>query len=88
MFSNKLLAYDGLFILYSGFRRVPPLLTLPSIWECEQEFSITMNIKSKNRNQLSGPGHDSVSKFTPCIDQLVEGKKYLIKFSYGLLLQV
>ena len=35
---------------------VPQLLIFPSIWECEQGFSILMNIKSKNRNQLSAPG--------------------------------
>ena len=37
-----------------------------------------MNIKSKNRNQLSAPGHDfrcAISKVMPRIDQLVKNKQ-------------
>ena len=41
-----------------AFHAVPQLLIFPSSWECEQGFSILMNIKSKNQNQLSAPGHD------------------------------
>ena len=61
-----------------AFYAVPQLLIFPSAWECEQEFSILMNIKSKNQNRLSAPGHDfrcAVSKVTPCIDQLVKDKQ-------------
>ena len=57
---------------------VPQLLIFPCTWECEQEFSILMNIKSKNRNRLSVHGHDfrcAVSKVTPRIDQLVKDKQ-------------
>ena len=57
---------------------VPQLLIFPSIWECEQGFSILMNIKSKNRNRLSAPGHDfrcAISKVMPRIDQLVKDKQ-------------
>ena len=57
---------------------VPQLLIFPSTWECEQEFSILMNIKSKNRNRLSAPGHDfrcAISKVMPRIDQLVKDKQ-------------
>ena len=45
-----------------------------------------MNIKSKNRNRLSAPGHDfrcAISKVMPRIDHLVKDKqnKNLIQFS-------
>ena len=57
---------------------VPQLLIFPCTWECEQGFSILMNIKSKNRNRLSAPGHDfrcTISKVMPRIDQLVKDKQ-------------
>lgn len=56
-------------------RAVPQLLIFPSTWECEQGFSVMLNIKSKSRNRLAAPGHDfrcAVSKVMPRIDQLVE----------------
>ena len=61
-----------------AFQAVPQLLIFPSTWECEQGFSILMNIKSKNRNRLSAPGHDfrcAISKVMPRIDQLVKDKQ-------------
>ena len=57
---------------------VPQLLIFPSTWECEQGFSIPMNIKPKNRNRLSAPGHDfrrAISKVLPRIDQLMKDKQ-------------
>ena len=54
---------------------VPQLLIFPSTWECEQEFSVLMNINSKNQNRLSALGHDfrcTISKVMPRIDQLVK----------------
>ena len=57
---------------------VPQLLIFPSTWECEQGFSVMMNIKSKSRNRLAAPRHDfrcAVSKVMPCINQLVEKKQ-------------
>lgn len=57
---------------------IPQLLIFPSTWECEQGFSIMMNIKSKNRNRIGAPGNDfrcAVSKFTPRIDQLADNKQ-------------
>ena len=57
---------------------VPQLLIFLSTWECEQGFSLMMNIKSKSRNRPGAPGHDfqcAVSKFMQRIDQLVDGKQ-------------
>nr|XP_039272726.1 zinc finger BED domain-containing protein 5-like [Styela clava] len=57
---------------------IPQLLIFPSTWECEQGFSILMNIKSKNRNRLSAPGHDfrcAISNVMPRIDQLAQDKQ-------------
>ena len=34
------------------------LLIFPSIWECEQGFSVMLTIKSKSRNRLGTPEHD------------------------------
>ena len=37
---------------------IPQLLTFPTTWECEQEFSIFLTIKSKTRNRLINPEHN------------------------------
>ena len=61
-----------------AFHGVPQLLIFPSTWECEQGFSVFMNIKLKNQNRLSAPGHDfrcAISKVMPRIDQLVKDKQ-------------
>ena len=66
---------------------VRQLLIFPSTWECEQEFSDLMAIKSKSRNCLTEPRHDfrcAVSKVAPRIDHLVQ-KKHLHLSLYCLL---
>ena len=47
-------------------------------WECEQEFSTFLTIKSKTRNRLVNPENDfrcSVSKISPRFAKLVEEKQ-------------
>ena len=55
----------------------PQLLIFPTRWECEQEFSTFLTIKSKTRNRLVNPEHDfrcSVSKRSLRFAKLVEEK--------------
>ena len=57
---------------------IPQLLVFSSTWDCEQEFSALMAIKSKSRNCLTEPGHDfrcAVSNVQPRIDHLVQRKQ-------------
>ena len=60
-------------------RSVSQLLIFPWTWECEQEFSTFLNIKSKKRNRLVASKHDfrcAVSESTkPPIDCLVDNKQ-------------
>ena len=58
---------------------VSQLLTFPSTWECEQEFSTFLNMKSKKRNRLVALQHHFRCAFsesiTPRIDRLVDNKQ-------------
>ena len=60
---------------------VPPLLTFPTSYECEQGFSSFLEIKSKSRNRLLKPGNDfrvgtSTSNTRPRIEKLVSEKEH------------
>ena len=57
---------------------IPQLLIFPTTWECEQEFSTFLTIKSKTRNRLVNREHNfrfSVSKISPRLAKLVEEKQ-------------
>ena len=57
---------------------IPQLLVFLSTWECEQEFSALMAIKSKSRNRPTEPGYDFrciVSNVQPRKDHLVQKKQ-------------
>ena len=70
-----------------AFPGVQPLLIFSSTWEIRA--GIFNYDEQQIKKSKSGPGHDSVSKFIPCTDQLMESKKQnLIKFSCDLLLLV
>ena len=48
---------------------VSRLLIFPSTWECEQGFSALLTIKSKSRNCLGTPEHDSKGYETCCVEE-------------------
>ena len=59
-------------------KAIPQLLVFPSTWECEQNFSDMMSIKSKSRNRLTLTSHDfrcAVSMVAPRINELVQEKE-------------
>ena len=59
-------------------KAIPQLLAIPSTWECEQDFSAMMNIKSESRNRLASTSHDfryAVSTVAPRRNQLAQEKQ-------------
>ena len=66
------------YLPYSDSKSYTSVLVFPSTRECEQDFSATMNIKTKSKNRFTSTSHNfrcAVSTVAPRINLLVQKKK-------------